>query len=79
MTHSDPKNPRLFHYHDRDEGGVPLPPGHFSDITLRDLFAAFSLAGRRASPEGGSSPGSEAHWAYADADAMLAARAKGGA
>lgn len=50
-----------------------------TEVTLRDLFAAFSLAGRRASPEGGSSPGAEAHWAYADADAMLAARAKGGA
>ena len=54
------------------------------DVTLRDLFAAFALAGQIAHPAWpepardarcGDEVGA-AHWAYAFADAMLAERAK---
>lgn len=46
-------------------------------VTLRDLFAAFSLAGMRASPDGYmADPAKIAEYAYKDADAMLAERAK---
>lgn len=49
-----------------------LPRG----ASLRDLFAAFSLAGQRASGEGGgTSSDAAARTAYYDADRMLAERA----
>lgn len=55
-------------------------PNVYTEIGLRDLFAAFSLAGIRASeadgPEENATSGFAAEVAYADADAMLRARAR---
>ena len=45
------------------------------DVTLRDLFAAFSMLAHRAG-EWENTPDDIAHRAYADADAMLKERAK---
>ena len=45
-------------------------------ITLRDLFAAFSLAGQSANPDYELSPENMAHAAFQDADAMLSERRK---
>ena len=52
-----------------DNGGV------YSNVTLRDLFAAFSMLAHRAG-EWGNKPDDIARRAYADADAMLKERAK---
>lgn len=45
-----------------------------TDVTLRDLFAAFALAGIRANPDVDIQDADVASDAYAQADAMLAAR-----
>jgi hypothetical protein len=51
------------------------PPLACGCVTLRDLFAAFALAGSRASDEyADESHVGTARAAYADADAMLAER-----
>lgn len=50
------------------------PLGAWSNITLRDLFAAASMSGQRGHPECGSTPEQMAATSYADADAMLKAR-----
>lgn len=80
-----PENPRLIDCADIygcDENGDEFITGSsvHSDITLRDLFAAFAIAGQ-AAYEGmeGNDPKLWAGCAYEVADAMLAERAKGGA
>jgi len=77
---SKPKNPRML---DTTHNGVL-----FSNVTLRDLFAAAALQGMLANPDAarearsitGHNPGISgeeavvAHFAYQYADAMLRAR-----
>ena len=70
---SEPKNPPLFarvHTH----GGTVQE--YSTDITLRDLFAAFTLAGLNANPVIDINSETSAKIAYEDADAMLAEREK---
>ena len=66
-------NPKLFESKASIAGVIPT-----TDITLRDLFAAFSLAGMNAAinPEIGLNGAAKdlAAAAYADADAMLKER-----
>ena len=70
---SAPSNPKLFEW-------VAGPPGqhpqHFdTEITLRDLFAAFALAGEIAADPSGSSPyRDKVDGSWIAADLMLAAR-----
>jgi hypothetical protein len=57
----------------------PTTAATYSDVTLRDLFAAAALTGLRANQASGGwsdKPEKIAEYAYRDADAMLAERAK---
>jgi hypothetical protein len=56
----------------RDTFASNLPPG----MSLRDWFAGQALVGMLASPLITSNRESYAQWAYLQADAMLAERAK---
>ena len=74
---SEPGNPSLFF---TCKAHPEHPPTAFTDITLRDLFAAFALMGIIGSED--LSDG-EGYWtgqiatrAYSTADAMLAERSK---
>ena len=65
-------------------GGPAFPPsnpGHAHGMTLRDYFAAKAMQGAIASSSDKLDFGPDlgAAWAYQVADAMLAARDKGGA
>ena len=60
----EPLNPDLF---ETDDGALTW-------VTLRDLFAAFSMLAHRAG-EWGNTPDDIAHRAYTDADALLKERA----
>ena len=73
---SKPKDPAIIH--SNVQGPRSTSDGH--DITLRDLFAAFALAGLNTCDSEGSRPSSReaAKAAYGDADAMLAEREKTG-
>lgn len=70
------KNPVLFEWEYADE----LPDTAVTigtEVTLRDLFAAFALAGNIAHDrQAFDNPSMAASWAYEHADAMLRARAK---
>ena len=73
---SAPKNPRLFCPWDVD---LRSDSRHYTEITLRDLFAAAALCGYIATStrDGEQARGDvdkAAAWAYENADAMLAAR-----
>jgi hypothetical protein len=57
----------------------PITPWFYSQISLRDLFAASALANSRLVSEMDGSQGSDkavAAWSYGIADAMLAERLK---
>lgn len=67
-----------------DTGGwaFPLQQPVYSDnlgMTLRDYFAAKAMQGSLAEGSEIYKPSDFAEWCYAMADAMLAAREKGGA
>ena len=66
---SKPKNPDLF------DGGID---GACTDVTLRDLFAAFALAGLLGRDEKYLDTLACSRAAYAAADYMLAEREKTG-
>jgi len=72
---SEPENPSLFF---TCKAHPEHPPTAFTDITLRDLFAAFAMGGGMAS--GRTSRGLSAQMiaeaAYQIANAMLAERSK---
>lgn len=71
-TEQKPDNPPLFFAWDPDRGDEPIT----TEVTLRDLFAAFALAGAISRDgEDISDAKQEARYAYAYADAMLAERA----
>ena len=73
-----PSNPPLFTFdHSRErfvQDGPLEQVGLSTEITLRDLFAAFSLAGMTSKEERLSESERLAVAAYADADAMLKIR-----
>ncbi len=82
---SEPSNPPLFEKTFDGDQECPADPTLCTKITLRDLFAAFALAGQIANPKwpncgpsGLPAPEDEcaAHWAYCFADAMLEERAR---
>lgn len=63
-------------------GGPAFPPsnpGYAHGMTLRDYFAAHALQGGLAHNRPAAEMAGWAKWAYQVADAMLAARDKGGA
>lgn len=66
------RNPRLFDRGSKDRGDGSDPKEYCTEITLRDLFAAFALAGLSTSPSRPSA--TDAKCAYEAADAMLAER-----
>ena len=69
----------------RDNGGPAFPTEHtdasglYDGMTLRDYFAAHALQGGLAHNRPAADTAGWAKWAYQVADAMLAARDKGGA
>ena len=65
---SAPENPPLF---SKWQGSA------WSEISLRDIFAGFALAGACVNEPGVEDSADLASEAYAHADAMLAERAKG--
>ena len=71
---SKPENPRLFDLTDLGVRDGYIAIG--TNMTLRDLFAAFALAGLLSDHTMRAEPKDFAEWAYVDADAMLAERAK---
>jgi hypothetical protein len=83
VSRGTPYNPTLLSFDyaaspNHGEGNVVIPA---TEVTLRDLFAAFALAGHLAGPleaqgpsESRSDPARAAELAYAWADAMLKAR-----
>ena len=63
-------------------GGPAFPPsnpGYAHGMTLRDYFAAKAMQGGLAHNRPAADTAGWAKWAYQVADAMLAAREKGGA
>ena len=73
----------------KNDGGPAFPTGnerqtgsnsyHYEGMTLRDYFAAHALQGGLAHNRPAAEMAGWAKWAYQVADAMLAARDKGGA
>ena len=57
----------------------PSNPGYAHGMTLRDYFAAKAMQGGMANNRPAADTAGWAKWAYQVADAMLAARDKGGA
>lgn len=77
------RNPPLFESQSfgEEQVGQPLVFNFGTSVTLRDIFAAFSLAGSRAMEADSeiaerADPDQVAIEAYADADAMLDARTR---
>ena len=70
---TNPQNPPLFDWEFIQQG---LNDTHlFTNVTLRDLFAAFALAAQIIQDEtAANDPNKAAEWAYVNADAMLAER-----
>lgn len=72
---SKPANPPLF-VSDVLQSETACVSSVSTDITLRDLFAAFALVALQDEQERSATDEKRAHWAYNMADAMLREREK---